>query len=137
MAFASPVAKGMTRADALQAIGRVCLDRFIAQSRIIVETRAPTGVHQARVATRRLRAAMSLFKPMLADPQSRRVNGDLWTLAAELGKARDLDVMLKRLHELEFPGEVDLAPLVHQLETRRYMAYGELVHGLGPGSAAG
>jgi triphosphatase len=127
MAFASPVAKGMTRAQAIQAIGRVCLERFVAQTRVIIEDRAPLGVHQARVATRRLRAGMSLFRPLLADPQSRRVNGDLWTIAAELGKARDLDVMLKRLHELKFPGEVDLTPLIDTLETRRRQAYDNLV----------
>ncbi|HEY3813516.1 MAG TPA: CHAD domain-containing protein [Caulobacteraceae bacterium] len=122
----------MTRAQAMQAIGRACLERFVEQAKLIVKTQSPVGVHQARVASRRLRAGMSLFKPLLADPQSRRVNGDLWTLAAELGKARDLDVMLKRLGELEFPGEVDLSPLIHQLETRRYMAYGDVVHILQP-----
>ncbi len=122
----------MTRAEAMQAIGRACLDRFVEQAQVIVKSQAPAGVHQARVATRRLRAGMSLFRPLLADPQSRRVNGDLWTLAAELGKARDLDVMLKRLRALELPAEIDLTPLVHKLETRQYMAYGDVVHMLQP-----
>ena len=40
--------------------------------------------------------------------------------------------MLKRLGELKFPGEVDLSPLIHQLETRRYMAYGDVLHLLAP-----
>ena len=132
MAFASPVAKGMTRAEAMQAIGRVCLERFVAQTEIIVARRAPAGVHQARVAMRRLRAAMSLFKPLLADAQSRRVNGELWTIASELGKARDLDVMLKRLRELEFPGRIDLTPLLARLEEDREQAYDKAAAMLAP-----
>ncbi|HWE45603.1 MAG TPA: CHAD domain-containing protein [Caulobacteraceae bacterium] len=122
----------MTRAEAMQAIGRACLERFVTQAQIIVEARAPEGVHQARVATRRLRAGMSLFKPILADPQSRRVNGDLWTIAAELGKARDLDVMLKRVRELEFPGAVDTSPLIARLEEDREQAYENAVSMLEP-----
>lgn len=55
------------------------------------------ALHQARVALRRLRSALSLFKPILADAQFEHLAGELRWLARSLGDARDLDVLLKRL----------------------------------------
>jgi CHAD domain-containing protein len=132
MAADSPIEPGMTVAEAMQAIGRACIARFADQARTVREVRAPESVHQARVATRRLRAGMSLFKPVLGDPETRRVNSDLWTLAAELGKARDLDVMLKRLRELHFTRDVEMHPLLEAFERRRVAAYDEIIVALEP-----
>jgi CHAD domain-containing protein len=130
MALHSPLKRGMSNGDAMQAIGRVCLERFVDQVQAVRDARAPEGVHQARVALRRLRAGMSLFKPMLGDPESRRVNADLWTIAAELGKARDLDVMLKRLRDLALPEHIDLQPLITAFEAERAQAYDGVIAAL-------
>ena len=51
------------------------------------------GVHRARIAVRRLRAALSLFKPMVDDRDYDRLRRELAWLSDLLGAARDLDVM--------------------------------------------
>jgi CHAD domain-containing protein len=51
------------------------------------------GVHRARIAIRRLRAAFSLFKPMIEDGDRDRLRRELSWLSDLLGATRDLDVM--------------------------------------------
>jgi len=53
-------------------------------------------LHDMRVATRRLRAALALFAGVLPD-HSQHVRSELGWLAGELGAVRDLDVQLQRL----------------------------------------
>ncbi len=55
------------------------------------------AIHQMRVATRRLRAALRLFSDLLPE-QATHLNDELKWIAAKLGAARDLDVQLQRLH---------------------------------------
>jgi CHAD domain-containing protein len=58
------------------------------------------AVHRARVATRRLRAAMQLTEPMLSDKPLREFTRALRRLRRTLGPLRDVDVMLVHLEEL-------------------------------------
>lgn len=53
-------------------------------------------MHQARVALRRLRSAMTLFKALAGDPRGAALNRRLRALAAVLGEVRDLDVLEAR-----------------------------------------
>jgi triphosphatase len=53
-------------------------------------------LHQARVAFRRFRVAMSMFKPALVDERFGRLQGELRWLVSKLGDARNLDVYLER-----------------------------------------
>lgn len=55
------------------------------------------GVHQARVATRRLRSDLRTFRPLLEDSWARGLADELRWVAAELGKVRDADVLAVRL----------------------------------------
>ncbi|QGP80169.1 CHAD domain-containing protein [Sphingobium sp. CAP-1] len=57
----------------------------------------PEALHQARVAVRRLRTALTLFAPLLAKADARAFQAELRWLAHSLGDARDLDVLLPRL----------------------------------------
>jgi CHAD domain-containing protein len=50
------------------------------------------GVHQMRIATRRLRVALRLFGHMLPRPQRRELKHELRWFARALGTVRDLDV---------------------------------------------
>jgi CHAD domain-containing protein len=50
------------------------------------------GVHAMRVATRRLRALLALFRPQLAGEAERRFTAELRTAGRVLGEARDWDV---------------------------------------------
>jgi triphosphatase len=56
----------------------------------------PEPLHQMRVATRRMRAAIKLFDSVLP-PAALRVNEELGWLAGILGAVRDLDIQLQRL----------------------------------------
>ncbi len=55
---------------------------------------SPEPVHQARVACRRLRSALSLFRRAADGPELRALSASLRDLAALLGGARDWDVFL-------------------------------------------
>ncbi|GAA4969818.1 CYTH and CHAD domain-containing protein [Kineococcus glutinatus] len=58
---------------------------------------APDAVHKMRVATRRLRSALRTFKPLLDPAVARPLRDELKWLAAELGAARDAEVMRDRV----------------------------------------
>ena len=62
----------------------------------------PEELHQARVATRRLRAVLRAAKPLLDPDWTQALRTELSWLADALGPVRDLDVLLERLRgELE------------------------------------
>jgi CHAD domain-containing protein len=68
---------------------------------------APDAVHKMRVATRRLRSALTTFKPLFAADVVRPLRDELKWLAGELGAARDAEVMRERVRTaVESQGEV-------------------------------
>ncbi|HET9928506.1 MAG TPA: CHAD domain-containing protein, partial [Rubrobacter sp.] len=86
---------------------------------------APEELHDMRVATRRLRAALKLYADALPK-RAERYERDLRWVAGALGEVRDLDVHLARLHEeVSRNGEVleeVAAPLrERRVEARRRM----------------
>ena len=58
----------------------------------------PHDIHQARVATRRLRSDLKTFSEFLDPVWLAHVRGDLRWLGAALGQLRDLDVLSDSLH---------------------------------------
>ena len=58
----------------------------------------PEGVHQMRVATRRLRAALKAFGGVLPKDSARSLAAEAGWLCDVLGAVRDLDVHLEHLH---------------------------------------
>ena len=54
------------------------------------------ALHQARVALRRLRSALSIWRDLLDDPVGETLRGELRWLSGVLGAARDLDVLIAR-----------------------------------------
>jgi CHAD domain-containing protein len=84
------------------------------------------GVHQMRVAVRRLRSALAAVKPMLSDGHYAWANGAAKSLTAALGATRDWDVLA---HELlppvieTMPGEQELKQLSRALARQRRAAY--------------
>jgi CHAD domain-containing protein len=61
--------------------------------------RDPEDLHQARVATRRLRAVLRAAAPLLDPAWTDSLRGELAWLGGALGPVRDLDVLLERLSE--------------------------------------
>ena len=93
------------------------------QERAVAGTGASEGVHDMRVATRRLRAALAVFRGVVALPKAAR-RGRLRWLSRRLGRVRDLDVRLALLEGRYLPqvaGEeaVRLAALVAELGAER------------------
>lgn len=77
-------------------------------------------VHQARVATRRLRAALRVFKKVLP-PETDTLRDQLHWIASHLGATRDLDVQIRRLQARAAQLAIDepVEPFCTWLENRR------------------
>ena len=66
----------------------------------VMDTGDIEGVHDMRVATRRLRAAMEIFAPCFPKKRHRKALREVKDLADLLGERRDPDVMIDRLHSI-------------------------------------
>jgi CHAD domain-containing protein len=93
-----------------------------------------TAVHQARVATRRLRSDLHTFRGMLQAEPVQELRAELRWLGAELGAARDLDVLRARLHDhvarLPAPEAETADRVARRLDADRYEAGRELTAAL-------
>ncbi len=75
-------------------------------------------VHQARVATRRLRSDLATFRPLLDEAWVAEVRGELGWVAGELGAVRDADVLAARLRlQADQLGQADAAAVAGLLRT--------------------
>jgi triphosphatase len=82
--------------DAFKIVGIACLGQIIGNEAAVLQN-DPEGVHQMRVGLRRLRAGMSLFSDLVRDPQTAAIKSELKWLGAELGPARELEVLVNRV----------------------------------------
>ncbi|WP_145142720.1 CYTH and CHAD domain-containing protein [Roseomonas gilardii] len=86
----------MTVAEAVRAVIGSCLRQLMANEPLARTGAADgsrmEGVHQMRVAIRRLRAGLRLFGPLLEPRATARFEGELRRLGQVLGAARDWDV---------------------------------------------
>ena len=81
-----------TIADVFATILLSCIRHFRLNEALIVADRNVEALHQGRVAMRRLRAALSLFRPVIRRSTFRELRHDLRWFTAALGEARNLDV---------------------------------------------
>ncbi len=89
----------------------------------------PEAVHDMRVASRRLRAALQIFRPFLPRAAASEAGGRLALVARALGRVRDLDILMERIGRLadELGGApAARAAILRRLETRRRRALDEL-----------
>lgn len=75
------------------------------------------AIHQARVATRRVKAALDLADPLLAKKRRQRLARALRKLRRRLGPMRDTDVILEHLHDIAL-AQPRHAPAVEWLSVR-------------------
>ena len=87
----------MTVGQAFRAIGRNCVNQMIANEQCLLNNGDPEAIHQMRVALRRLRSAIRLFRDLLSSPQNDGVRTELRWLQACLGPARDTYVFLEEI----------------------------------------
>ena len=86
-----------TSADALRRALTEDVERLVEQEPHVRKGVDPEAVHQARVATRRLRSQLRTFRGALRKAPSKRLAEPLKELAGLLGAVRDLDVLAMRL----------------------------------------
>lgn len=119
----------MSGDEALRRIGLACLDHLLRNEPAVLAG-SREGIHQMRVAARRLRAVLSAFGWMLPRDQRRAASGELRWLANALSPARNLDVFQRALlmparHAL--PDSDGIAGLAAAAERRRAAAYSRAV----------
>ena len=123
-AVPADLAAGMSTRDGFATIGRAGLRQIIANEPALLRN-DPEGVHQMRVGLRRLRAAISLFADLLQDVQTAAIKTELKWLTGELGPARELEVLIKRVVAPVKKRHVPLdgiPSLSHELSEKRAVA---------------
>jgi CHAD domain-containing protein len=76
------------------------------------------AIHQTRVATRRLRAALRIFAPLFEAEPAVRLQDELAWFAAELGEVRDREVLRSRLARAvdDLPAYLVVGPVASRID---------------------
>jgi CHAD domain-containing protein len=121
---------GMATADAAAAIVAGRADEVVAHSRDVLDVGDIERVHDMRVATRRLRAALEIFKVCFPQREHRAVLKEVKRLADSLGERRDRDVTIAALERfaqaLAAPDRPGIDSLVATLRREQEHANEEL-----------
>ncbi|QRM30554.1 CYTH and CHAD domain-containing protein [Microvirga sp. VF16] len=115
-------------AEAFQMIARSCLSQIIRNEAPLRRSDDPELVHQMRVGFRRLDAAISLFKPMLQDRNSKAMKAELRWAGKKLGRVRDLDVLIARVRKVDDKNHG--LPVLEEAERQRAEAFEGLLETL-------
>ncbi len=110
---------------AFRLIALNCLTHLQSNHEGAILSDDPEYVHQMRVATRRLRAAMRMFRPILPPGFADQLVGPLRELMQNLGRARDLDVLMAEIVNpvaAALPDEPRLTDLAGAITDRLYAA---------------
>jgi len=113
-------------ADVIQQAITLSYTRYRANEGGVVAGHDAEAVHQARVATRRLRSDLLTFEQFVDEKWAKGLRAELRWLGADLGAVRDIEVMKERLteHTLELPA-VDADAVnraLRRLDADRYAA---------------
>jgi CHAD domain-containing protein len=100
------------------------------QARGVLDTGDIERVHDMRVATRRLRAALEVFEPCFPSKPHRRTLREVKRLADGLGERRDRDVAIAALagfnDQMHVPDRKGVASLINRLRDEQAQANLEL-----------
>lgn len=132
---------GARAADMVRSALAAGLNRLIAHDPGVRLDEDPEEVHQARVATRRLRSDLRTFHSLVDQEWADGLRRELGWLAGPLGEVRDADVLLDRLRSetdrlpaedrggvaallerLSASRQQSLATLFDELDSKRYVA---------------
>ena len=102
-ARAEPIALdgAMSEGEAFRAVASGCLRHYRLNEIVLLAARDADAVHQARIALRRLRSALSLFRATVSGKEYQALREEIAWLASQLGDARDADVLLTGLGDDE------------------------------------
>lgn len=124
-AAASPISKDITPLDAFRLVAHSCLAQLQGNEVGAMKTSDPEFIHQMRVALRRLRSAMRLFRPALPPDLSATLTPRLRNLANALGRARDWDVTIDEVllpAQKALAGDAGVAALLEVAQSQREAA---------------
>ena len=91
-AVSIPLDISATSSETFTAIGLSCLNQLLSNREAVIDGEAE-GIHQMLVGLRRLRAAISLFEPLLRHADTEAVKRELKWLTDQLGPAREYEVL--------------------------------------------
>lgn len=117
---------GTPTGEAFRIIARSCLKQYLANEAVLQREEASGAIHQARVALRRLRAAISVFRSVVDDDERAFVSGELRWMASRLGEARDIDVYIENVlvpGREEHAGDPAFTDLIATYDEKRRHAY--------------
>jgi inorganic triphosphatase YgiF len=123
-----PFAPGATLDDAVQAVLSNTLSHFVANWAAIRQAEDPHAIHQMRVALRRMRAALAMFKRALPCSEFALLREEAKQIASALGPARECDVFREMVEggPLAHPDRpANCNTLLAAIEERRMAAYAE------------
>ncbi len=83
---------GCTLGEAFIRIGRNCLLHLRANEALVRGAEDAEGLHQFRVALRRLRSALNAFRDLLPAAERRSIGKEMRWIAQQFGRAREWDV---------------------------------------------
>ena len=112
--------------DAIAAVFAACLNHWTANEAMALRGADPEGVHEMRVALRRMRSALSDFRKAIPASQVAWLKRETKWLITSLSAARDWDVFLSELLapvEAARPGDAGLAELRAAAQTEREKSY--------------
>jgi inorganic triphosphatase YgiF len=114
--------------DAVAAVLGNALNHFVSNWAALREGGDPDSIHQMRVALRRLRAVLAMFKRALHCAEFDDFRAEAKRIASALGPARECDVFRDMVQDgpmSHFNAKANFAPLLRALEERRDDAYGD------------
>ncbi len=117
-------------AEAAAKIVSVRSDELTEQAQGVLDTGDIERVHDMRVATRRLRAALEIFEPCFPAKPYGQALSEVKRLADALGERRDRDVAIAALHnfndQMAAPDRRGVASLIEQFRGEQAEANEEL-----------
>ena len=134
-AIPAKLPKDCSAEEALVATVANCLAHLTANEACAVAMADPEGVHQMRVALRRLDASLKVFRRLIPDGQRRRLKRRIKNVAEALGPARDWDVFIEDLVRpvaADLPSDDDLLLLRGAAAQQRAVEYRKVRRVLGP-----
>jgi triphosphatase len=90
VALAAPLSEG----EGFRAVAHACLRHYRLNEIVLLARRDADALHQARIALRRLRSALSLFRSTVRGKDYQEVREGLSWLSGQLGDARNVDVLI-------------------------------------------
>jgi inorganic triphosphatase YgiF len=109
-----------------------CIGHWQANEEIVLHSDTPEGIHQMRVALRRLRSCFNLYQSLISKESYTKLHHQLKWLTTALGTARDWDIFTQHLAEIQqHDADDSLSDLSKTIAELRRNAYVNVRHILG------